>query len=483
MENTLLFQFKDASFQKTNESTLFESISWQWERGQHWAIVGSSGADNTAFVEAVSGKLTLQKGNSEKAFGRDKIYYLSFEEDSESFHFQDFYYQQRFQAFEEDNGCTVGEFLQTQVVPSELLAFFDSSTFLNTALIKLSNGQTRKVRLLKALLSKPKVLILDKPYTGLDTFSRKELNRLLQHSAEQGTNVLFLGDLSSLPSFITHIIEIEKGQLSWRGPRNQYHVPTTPISPEHNKITVHLSPSSIHFKLIAKLVDLNIKFGDTQILKNLNWKVEIGERWWIKGPNGAGKSTLFSLLYADVPQGYGQHIELFDRLRGSGETIWDIKEKIGYYSPELQYYFKHDLSFFEVISTGFTDKLFPQRNLDDAETECVLDHLRFANLYEKRHSGFQTAGKNTQNLILFLRALVKNPPLLLLDEPFLCLDETDKQYAKALLSKYLEQTTVTLLLISHNEIEAKGFTDKILELDKGTVKFVTSWTDSNSFSL
>lgn len=79
--------------------------------------------------------------------------------------------------------------------------------------------------------------------------------------------------------------------------------------------------------------DVTVQYGDKIILDHINWEVKKGEQWALIGHNGAGKSTLLSLINGDNPQAYSNEIYLFDQRRGSGESIWDIKRKIGYISP------------------------------------------------------------------------------------------------------------------------------------------------------
>jgi molybdate transport system ATP-binding protein len=469
-----VFHFQHATFQKGYQAPFFEDANWEYQEGQQWGIVGPSESGKTTFLEAAAGKLHTQKGSIFCQFQPSEVYYLSFEEDSTQFHYQDYYYQQRFQAFEPDTGITVQTYLgETENDTSLFKQFIDLEALKSISLIKLSNGQTRKLRLVKALLSKPKCLIMDKPFTGLDVRSRNELRSLLDHCAQQGIHLLIADEKEEFPSSITHLLVLDQLRIAWQGAFFDY-TPPIPASKKETQPLVQKMPfDNETYATLIQVTDLRIHYGEKEILKGIDWEVKQGERWCLKGPNGAGKSTLLSILYADVPQAYGQDIVLFDRKRGSGESIWDIKQKIGFYSPELQYYFKHDLTVFQVIETGLTDRLYAERRATEQERSCILSHLKLFGLLEKESSPFQTLGKSSQNAVLLLRALIKNPCLLLLDEPFLSLHVEDRTMCQALLKQYLSQNTMTLLLISHHEEEIEGFTDKVLELEDGRLKFAT----------
>lgn len=469
-----IFRFEKVSFQKTFQSPLFEDISWEYKEGEQWGIVGPSGSGKTTFAEAVAGKLHIRNGTVVRPCDPQEIAYLSFEEDSAHFHYRDYYYQQRFQASEADLGMTVQEFLETTSQDfSALASFIDITPLLPLTFIKLSNGQTRKIRLAKALLSQPKCLVLDNPFTGLDVGSRQELAHLFQQLPSLGIPLLIIDEYQHVASFVTHLLILDQCRIAWQGPVRNYSPPAEDASVAIiSKVsTLPFHPAS--FQRIASFSHVSIRYGERAILQDLTWEVRQGERWRVKGPNGAGKSTLFSLLNADIPQAYGQDIVLFDRKRGSGESIWDIKQLIGYYSPELQYYFKHDLSVFQVVATGLTDRVYVQRDVTAQEAECISWHLAYAGLGNKANTAFQTLGKSHQNLVLFLRALIKNPPLLLLDEPFLSLHTEDKVLCKQLLRHYLEQANCTLLIISHHDEEIRGITAKTLELAEGRSKFAS----------
>ena len=187
----------------------------------------------------------------------------------------------------------------------------------------------------------------------------------------------------------------------------------------------------------------------------------------MKGPNGAGKSTLLSLITGDNPQAYANEIHLFDERRGRGESIWDIKQKIGYVSPELHAFFDKNISCYDAIGSGFFDTVGLYKKLSSQQHQLIqqwLDFLRISHVHQKPLSSISSGG---QRLTLLARALVKNPPLLVLDEPCQGLDDEQKEQFVQLIDDLCVQLDKTLIYVSHYEEDIPGCVDKVLLLEAG----------------
>ena len=211
---------------------------------------------------------------------------------------------------------------------------------------------------------------------------------------------------------------------------------------------------------------VQIKYGTKTILSDFSWEVKSGERWAIKGPNGAGKSTLISLITADNPQAYSQNITLFDRKRGTGESIWDIKRKIGYLSPELHLYFKEGGSCFSVVASGLFDTLGLFKRLSDEQTAQVNQWMQVMGITHLAERSFLQISGGEQRMVLITRALVKNPALLILDEPCQGLDRVQTEYLKSVLDYLAENSEMTLLYVSHYDRDIPSCVNQVLELKR-----------------
>jgi len=203
------------------------------------------------------------------------------------------------------------------------------------------------------------------------------------------------------------------------------------------------------------------------ILDGINWTVRPHEQWALLGPNGSGKSTLLSLINADNPQSYANKIELFDRRRGSGESIWDIKKKIGFVSPELHQYFKSDATCLQVAGSGFFDTIGYLRTCTPEQLQKAEGWLRLLEIDRYAGEKFQQVPEGVQRLVLLARALVKNPPLLIFDEPCQGLDAHQKKHFKAVIEELCRHLPVTLIYVTHYEEELPAGVDRFLRIRGG----------------
>jgi molybdate transport system ATP-binding protein len=223
-------------------------------------------------------------------------------------------------------------------------------------------------------------------------------------------------------------------------------------------------PPRPDFEVAIGMKAVNIQYGQTTIIQRLDWQVRKGEAWALSGPNGAGKSTLLSLVTADNPQAYAQNLVLFDRKRGSGESIWDIKRRIGYVSPELHLYFKEGGDVFSVVASGLFDTLGLFKKLSDRQAEQVDGCLEVLGLSQIRDRNFQQISSGEQRMVLLARALVKNPPLLILDEPCQGLDVRQIQLIKELINFLINRGETTLVYVSHYASDIPSSVQKELAL-------------------
>ncbi len=210
-----------------------------------------------------------------------------------------------------------------------------------------------------------------------------------------------------------------------------------------------------------------IQYGNKRILDNITWAVKRGDCWNISGPNGAGKSTLLSLITPDNPQAYANEIYLFDKKRGKGESIWDIKRRIGYVSPELHLFFEQYNTGYEVIASGLFDTIGLFRQLSEQQAGQVESWIELLQLQKLRQKPLFQLSLGQQRMVLLARALVKNPPVLILDEPCQGLDEAQTGYFKNFIDQLCRQFNTTLLYVSHYEKDIPGCVDKFLRLENG----------------
>jgi molybdate transport system ATP-binding protein len=266
---------------------------------------------------------------------------------------------------------------------------------------------------------------------GLDVKSRKSLSALLSNLAEMTSPriLLALREQDHVPSFVTHLLQINRAnEILHNGPKpatltsTTESVPADAVLSEIKSRNIETSSSAI----LADLKDVNISYWGKPVLKNVNWTIREGDPWLLLGPNGSGKTTLLSLLTGDNPKSYSQDITLFGRRRGTGETIFDIQAKIGHVSPELHYHFPPHRTAKDAILSGFGGTFAPPDGLTSGQ-QSQYDALIafFADVSPEKHleMRFRESSTSHQRLVLLLRAFVKRPALLILDEPYQGMDD------------------------------------------------------------
>ncbi len=446
-----------------------EPLDLRIRAADHWIVTGGRATGKTLLAETLAGQRRVTAGTLEFPFLRG---YSSYEERRSALRLVTFmdnsrlarnptsvhYYQQRYHAFDASGHPTVRQYLEAGGFLAEeqddLIEAFGIADLLDREKIKLSSGQTRKVLLARELLRRPRVLVIDNPYVGLDAGSRQLLNGLLDALVRQLSITLILcGHVPQGPASITHRLHLSEDGTWWQGRVDG--LPVRSPAPGVNQALLQRIarswagvPREAVSEELIRFEAVTIDYGDRPILDRLDWTVRRGEKWVVTGPNGSGKSTLLSLIYADHPLAYANTIFLFGTQRGRGGSIWDIKRRIGFTSPELHTYFRERISAREVLLTGYSDTFTLPRQRTTDQEEMVDLLLAYFGLTGEADRSFLHLSGGTQRLVLFCRALVKAPPLLLLDEPFQGLDADSISRARQLLSAVLGPQH-TVLFISH----------------------------------
>ena len=437
------------------------------------AIVGRNGSGKTLYIDQLR-----------KQLASDRVRYIAFT-DSYGVNVDGQYYLQlRWNQHDIDHETpTVGELLEKayklagedteerRQLQAHLYKLFHMEEFLDKYIIILSSGELRKFQLTKTLFANPKLLIMDNPFIGLDAETRDQLKELLSVlTTERDIEVmLVLSKTDDIPEFVSKVIEITpNGEQVYETVDDYYAhqqpIPAQVLSEEKRQAILNLPyhDNDYDCQKIVEMKDVSIRYGERTILKDLNWTVMNGDRWALSGQNGSGKSTLLSLVCADNPQSYACDITLFDRPRGSGESIWDIKKHIGYVSPEMHRSYKRDLPAIRIVASGLMDSigLYAVPNEQDYE-KCRwwLDIFGIGHLAERR---FLQLSSGEQRLILLARAFVKDPQLLILDEPLHGLDLWNRRLAKDIIETFCQRRNKTMIMVTHYETELpKGITKKL----------------------
>jgi molybdate transport system ATP-binding protein len=485
---------------KLGGALVFNDLNFSVNKGENWALIGESGSGKSALLQVIAGKFHLSAGSVHYYFHEDFLQqqhpadaHLTFHKligmVESRHHFRnlsntsDFYYQQRYNSSDSEDALTVDEYL-TGIKP-----YFDGPAFWNLEktlqrlrldalrtkqLIKLSNGETKRLMIAAALLKNPVILMLDNPLAGLDVQTRAEFNGIISDIIASGITIIMATSPFEIPAAITHVAVLNDRAIAQQMPANKFDPAafsqTGKDNLDNDELTALLDINQLPaYEWMVKMNSVNITYGDKAILKNVDWQIKQGERWALLGPNGAGKSTLLSLINGDNPQAYANDIILFDRQRGSGESIWDIKSKTGFVSPELFQYFPTDNSCLQVIESGFYDTMGLFRQSDPKKASIALRWMKALEIDCYARTLLKNIPASAQRLCLLARALIKNPSLLIFDEPCQGMDTHQQQHFKMLVDTICALSNVTLIYVTHYQHEIPDSVDKVLRLDKGEV--------------
>ncbi len=497
-----LLRIEGVSF-NAGMTPVLKDITLNLRQGDYLSVTGNSGSGKSilgrilaGLEEPSSGERLARPGlRSVMVHQQDQFMLLSGRRST--------YYGQRYEQQGMENTPEVGAYLAgiaakiqptaDATFPERIMQEMQISHLSQTKLLHLSNGERKRTQLAAALLQRPGLLILDQPFAGLDTTSRLKLTEILDQQIKNGLSVVLICDAFHIPQTVGRVLELKNGRISRYVAREDY------AAPEEEPGTVEtdgslfqvLPPHADSFPELIGMKNVQVSIGEKRILNQVNWTVKGGERWVLLGPNGAGKTTLLSLITADHPQGYTNELSLFGRRRGSGESIWDIKRKIGYVSPELHLYFlrgagiintipglysrsaaKYDsMSCLDVLLSGFRDETGFASAPTDLQREIALTWLRILQLNELQHRLYTQASFGQQRLLLLGRALVKSPPLLILDEPCQGLDHSQRTRFIRLLDTICCRLPTALIYVTHMQEEIPSCTDKMIRLEEGRVTF------------
>lgn len=485
---------------KLDGSIVLRDIAWTFSRGQQWAVIGPNGSGKTLLARAIAGELPLASGEIRYGFGmsrgrlpEDRIALVSFGrqkilagEDPAAI---------RWFALEQEASSPVSWFLsqdrieeinpfevnpplrQSRTAYSRLqkkvVRLLEIEPLLNRRLPSLSNGEMRKVILAQALLKKPQLLIIENVFTGLDSEYREHLRRVLERLLGQGAPrfVLTSADPASLPRGITHVLCLDRGAVIAQGKKNSVLKDARVLKTLRPKLPRTANGHSTRCTAgngeeLVRMENVSVRYGRKTILSGINWTVRRGESWALTGPNGSGKSTLLSLINGDNPQAYSNAVYLFGRRRGSGESVWDLKKRIGWVSPELHLHFPEDQTCYETVLSGFRDVSSRFGTGNARQRAAAREMLSRFGLAHCARVPFGSVSEGVQRMVLLARALVKAPDLLLLDEPCQGLDIRHREAFLCSMESLMRGTVSTIIYVSHLKDEIPLGITKTLHLHR-----------------
>jgi molybdate transport system ATP-binding protein len=472
---------------RVRDQRLFTGSCWTIDNGQHWAVIGPNGAGKTSLVRAIAGLVPVVDGNiyfHNPTMVPQDIGYLSFETHRNLISREESRDESRSFSGDFKNHLSVRALLRgrakNKTLPPEnrqkWQAKLDLAELLDRPVRGLSTGEVRRVLIAMEVLNSPRMLILDEPFDGLDAQRRERLVSILNRLMDGATQIILVTHrLAEIPPRMTHVLGVKNGRMVFQGERRKlnslklmqiYDPGNHPDKPYQGQMTLNRHDRTNSEPVVIDMRNVTVNYGNVTVIRNLNWTVRAGENWAILGPNGSGKTSLLSLIAGDNPQAYANTISIFGRRRGSGETIWDIKQHIGLVSSEFQIRYRKQLLAADVVLSGFFDSVGLYRRASSSQRRIAAAWMKRLGCTALAERSFQLLSQGEQRLVLLVRAMVKSPRLLILDEPCQGLDRVARRRLLSLLNQVGFDSGMQLLFVTHQPEEMLTCITHILRFEK-----------------
>jgi molybdate transport system ATP-binding protein len=463
-------------------NVVLDSLEWSIQQGENYVIGGKSGSGKTTLAKAIAGLIPSENAvkvnfDASKSLLAKVVYISNWYQFTNLEGDRNFYYQQRYNHHQGHDTLTVKAELE-HFAKKENLDFLDIQQRIqdfgfedvqSSQLIALSSGEHKKLQLVRGLWAKPQLLIIDEPYTGLDKKSRAVLNNWLDELVQDGVQLILITNDTFLPQSINRFAHLLDGKFEIVDSPAAFAKDQKRQKKELPTFLREIPETS--YSTVAEMNNIFIRYGEKVVLKDVSWRVNVGEKWLLQGPNGSGKSTLLSLINGDHPQAYGHNLSLFGNKRGSGESIWDIKQKIGIISPEMHWYFDQNATVWHTIASGFYDSIGWFIDVKFQEKKQIEELLEFFDLTDIKNQNLHTLPLGKQRLAMLARTIIKNPSLLVLDEPCQGLDNDQAKYFNDVVDD-LAHYGKTLIYVGHYESQLPTCIEHRIVLEKGEVKAI-----------
>lgn len=318
------------------------------------------------------------------------------------------------------------------------------------SLKSMSSGEQKKALLKYILAEDCEFIVLDNPFDNLDSDTQTELKMRLEAVSKKITIVQLISRKSDLLPYINKFARLEGDRLV-SIETSKVHETSSTNQPFDGEIPPPVEAMDFDGDILVKLKKVNVSYADKPILIGIDWTIKKGDFWELRGKNGSGKTTILSMITGENPKGYGQELYIFGRKKGSGESVWDIKKKIGYFTPSMTDKFTGYHSVEHMIISGLTDSIGLYIKPTEVQLRLAKAWLQLIGLWQTKDRLYHELSMGQKRLVMCARAMIKHPVLLILDEPTAGLDDASAALFVALVNKFAEESETTIIFVSHRK--------------------------------
>jgi molybdate transport system ATP-binding protein len=468
--------FEDVTLRVRNHHIL-PSTAWEIKKHQNWAVLGPNGSGKSTLLRALTGDTPVVGGRIRRYGSQaqpDAIGFISFELHQQIIAKEQAGDAARYFSGKLNSYLTVEQAIEevrehggeNRLPIPQIFSVFNIEDLLSRPIRKLSTGEMRKVLILRAVIQTQNLLILDEPFAGLDRKSRAQLKAFIDTLVQTGIQIILATHRhENIMPAVSHIMYLKEGRVFDQGMRDRLLTPEiiyrvfgreVMASPLHRGISRPMHPAAQRGSVVIEVKHATVRYGTATVFNDLSWEVRKGENWAIIGSNGSGKTTLLQLITADHPQTYANEIYLFGKRRGSGESIWEIKQHMGLLSPEFQINYRKPIRSFDVVLSGFFNSIGLYRRASDRQRTIAQQWAARLNLSHLMERRYDLLSYGERRMILLARAVVTTPEILILDEPCQGLDLYHRQLILELIDDICDKIETQLLYVTHhlNELPA-----------------------------
>jgi molybdate transport system ATP-binding protein len=340
--------------------------------------------------------------------------------------------------------------------------------------LTLSYGERRLVLLARALAAAPKLLLLDEIFNGLDARNHARMQQLLAAQSRSGLPwVLSTHRVRDLPAIATHLCRLERGRIIeqfalTRQRRRALRVPALASAPPKRRRASAELPEHAAAPVLITLSRASIWRDERAVLRGLTLQIRRGECWVVHGPNGSGKSSLLQTLYGDLGVAHGGYIHRAGLERGM--PLWQFQRHVGLIAPELQVLQPRAARALELVVSGLHASIGLSARPRPAQRLAALRALRRLGVGALAGRLVRTLSYGQLRRVLFARALVREPDILLLDEPYAALEARTRAALRSLVDAYVD-SGVTVVIATHHRDEWPRGASHELELAAARVRY------------